>query len=446
LGVSSTKALPIVALLRCGPGSPFANLARKELRLLLPLPGLAVLFALFWLALAWLVTEVPSQRDGAEILLQVGTVLYMALTFTLAGCLPLCEERSLGLHPTNLTLPVTVSSQWRIKLLVALAVGLAAGVALPLLLADLTAPVIASPLGGLLSSWQNISLGLALVGLLTLLGFWSATLVGRVTHAILVSALTFGGLAAALWVGIRAGGGKAATGFMAVNMNVTCESYFNLDWVMINRQPPPGWFMDLTAWTAAHWQLTAEGFGKIMRAYRSSEFPLWPVVFVIVLALAIQTWRAFRMPPRNWGRLLGWLVAMVVASAWLEIGTMRVAVTMGRSMPYTPLFKEAQAAFMALKLPPVPPVAARRWINTKVSLAELEATGKLSAQTKYWLRNATLRIQVMRGVMGNTRSGPVDPHTSQDYANYFGVVDFSGGDSEGFLLAQKVFYLDNPPN
>jgi hypothetical protein len=131
----------------------------------------------------------------------------------------------------------------------------------------------------------------------------------------------------------------------------------------------------------------------------------------------------------------------VVVCAWLEISFLRVASTMASCMQDTPLVVETQTAFKALKLPPLPAIAVRRWIMTEVSLAELEATGKLSAQTKYWLRNAALRIQVMRRKADESdlehyrQKRPIDP-AATDFVLYYAVAVFPGGDGESVRLRE----------
>jgi hypothetical protein len=451
LGATPVSTAPTVAVLRCRPGSPLGNLVRKELRLLRPLLRFALLFVLFWWALVAYARFLPKQQMGVETLLHLGSVAYIALSLLLAGCLSLCEERSLGLHVTNLTQPVAVGTQRRIKFLVALAVGLLVGVVLPIALSLLTGQTLNTPFDPYIRTGEHVGLGLAILCLLVLLGQWSAAMVSRVTHAILLAALAAVGVFAAIQLGIWLGGGNMRTGFMFTHMNVSARDYFRSE-IYGGRSvvSAPDWFADMTEWIAAHGQLSSASFEKLMRPYAPTEFMLWPVVGVLTLVLAIQAWRAFRVPPKRWSLSLGRLTIATLLCAWLEIGFMRVASTMSLGIRSSSLYQETQAAFAALKLPPVPPVTARRrWIDVKISLAELEATGKLSAQTKYWLRNATLKFQVTRSTMStmsNARIGAVASIPLQDYAAYFGVVVFPNGEGESFQLGRKVFYLDEVPN
>ncbi len=446
-GNSSESKAPIASLLRSRGGSPVANSVRKELRLLRPLLTLALLFFLFWLALTALAVLLPRQKDGAEILLATGTCIYMTFGLILAGCLPLCEERALGLHQTNLILPLAVRIQWRVKLLVSLLAGLLACVVLPVVLSILTAPAIASPLAGCIKSGEYVCLGIAALSLLLLLSFWSATMIGRLTQAVLLTIFAAALFAVAGWLGIRAAGGSMGINLNHGGITVTAISYFTTGdggyYHKIYDLNPPEYFTQLTAWIAAHWQLSGAEFGRLDYDNWDSYGPplsFWPAVILMAFAVGMQSWRAFRMPPAKWMWPLVRLVALIAVLGGLQISFLRTVDTMGRCMHYTPLIIETQAAFNALKPPPLP--ATGHSINTKVSQAEFQATGKLSAQTKFWLRNTTLQLHVERWKLDEDelkaygQRSPIDP-AATDRVKNFGVLIFPNGEWEILYLRDE---------
>jgi hypothetical protein len=424
-GNSFESKVPVGSLLRSRVGSPVANLVRKELRLLRPLLGLALLFSLFWLVLTELGVLLPRQKDGAEIVLLMGTCLYMALGLVLAGCLPLCEERGLGLHQTNLILPLAVRIQWRVKLLVALLAGLLAGVVLPVALSIMTAPAIESesPLTRGIKTGEHFWFGIAAFSLLILLGFWSATMIGRLTQAVLLTMFAAAVFVAG-WLGIWAAGGRLSISYFPTGTG----GYYHNNYGM---NQPGYFFTQLTAWIAAHWQLSGEEFGRLdygnWMAY-GPPLTFWPAVILMALATGMQSWRAFRMPPSQWTWPLARLVALVAVLGGLQIVLLATVDHMGSCMQYTPLVIETQAAFNALKPPPLP--ATGDQIITEVSLAELEATGKLSAQTKFWLRNTTRQFRLDRWNLNEGEHlGPIDP-AATDWVTSYAVVVFPSGEKQ----------------
>ena len=118
---------------------PVGSLVRKELRLQsIPwvFAGLMGLLALLAGTARWLglfagdLDQLPS-----VVVVFLGLGAFGCLLGAGAACV--AEERQLGTHDGQLTLPATLGRQWRVKLLTTLAVGLATGLAWPLVLVRL---------------------------------------------------------------------------------------------------------------------------------------------------------------------------------------------------------------------------------------------------------------------------------------------------------------------
>ena len=417
LNATAGNDVPVASVLRNRAGSPLGNLLRKELRLQRPLLVFALMFALFWLALTGLVALQPSQRLGTELLLETVTGIYLVICPVLAGCLPLCEERALGIHQSNLTLPVAIRTQWLLKLGLALLLGGLAGVALPAGLAVVTNQTLASPLLSLFSQWSTLVgtygrygnappsfievgptlwLSMATLGLLILLGFWSATMISRVTHAVLLTVVAFIGLITAVHLGIWGGFripwllGFADSGFFWNNSNewrpTASITGLYAGW------HSQGAFMDLMTWISAHFQIPLSVWIGFAERHANYRFLAELTILTATLMAGAQAWRHFRVPPRSaksWMWAMGRLAGGIMLVSALAIIALKGIANLTPFIANSSLVTETQAAVRALKLPPLAEFPRRR---IAVSFAELEATGQLSAQTKAWLINAKLEI------------------------------------------------------
>lgn len=107
-------------------------LVKKELRLHAAVGWVAAGYAVLWPGLAWLVWR--QERAGEEFLgLTAG--FYTLFVPLLIGSLACAEERQLGTHGWQLTLPMAATRQWWAKAAVAVALALGLGLALPWALA-----------------------------------------------------------------------------------------------------------------------------------------------------------------------------------------------------------------------------------------------------------------------------------------------------------------------
>jgi hypothetical protein len=187
--------------LRCRPVGSVRNLFRKEVRLQRPVFLIAGAFAACWLmtlAFSW---AQPERESLFATVFNMLTASYITLVVILAGCVSLGEEKTLGLHAWQLTLPVSVRWQWFVKLSVAMTTAFALGVLLPYLLARLTTSEV-----GL--AWVMRQPGerwdvLLPVGLICLLSFWSGALTGNSVRAalttVIVAVALFFSFAAGVW-------------------------------------------------------------------------------------------------------------------------------------------------------------------------------------------------------------------------------------------------------
>ncbi|HXE90761.1 MAG TPA: hypothetical protein VNK82_07345 [Terriglobales bacterium] len=108
----------VAAWFRCRPTQPLANLVRRELRLLRTLWMLSLLSVVAWIfVVAFRLMPLGPGRQSwrAEVVFGL-TVIFSFLIAVLAGVLSLGEDKSWGTHSWHMTLPVSISVQWLVKL------------------------------------------------------------------------------------------------------------------------------------------------------------------------------------------------------------------------------------------------------------------------------------------------------------------------------------------
>lgn len=115
-----------------GRGGNLHHLVRKELRL--HLATLAITAAILTLWVAFVVAFLCGYEDARNGLLAPAMMLAL-LVPVIVGTASTAEERHLGVHEWQLTLPVAARRQWAMKVLVALLVNAVLGLLLPLGLA-----------------------------------------------------------------------------------------------------------------------------------------------------------------------------------------------------------------------------------------------------------------------------------------------------------------------
>jgi hypothetical protein len=161
-----------VGWLRCRPTGAVLNLFRKEFCLLRPVWLISLLTAVGWACVTLLELLHPQGLTRNFESAVVGVALIGTLMIAiLAGSLSLGEERTSGTHLWHLTLPVSASRQWFVKLCTALFAGFVGAWLLPAL--------ISSNLWG-----EKLSLLIAVL-VLTFAAFWCACAVKGTVPAVL---------------------------------------------------------------------------------------------------------------------------------------------------------------------------------------------------------------------------------------------------------------------
>jgi len=173
-------------LFRCRPTQPLANLVRREFRLLRALWPLSVLSVAVWIFLAVfdLVPGGPVRKsDAADVAFGLN-VMGSVLIAVLAGVLSLGEEKTSGTHAWHMTLPVSASVQWLVKLGVAVFAGVLCASALPMTVLLVAGWLRGSP--GLYVSGDVLWIWPLEVSAITLIAFWCACVVKGMVRATLL--------------------------------------------------------------------------------------------------------------------------------------------------------------------------------------------------------------------------------------------------------------------
>ncbi|HYG34203.1 MAG TPA: hypothetical protein VEC99_05440 [Clostridia bacterium] len=193
----------------CRPRGNTLNLIRKELRLQRPVLIIAAAFACCWLATMGVQTIQP--QEGMVHLVDLMVCFYVPLVCLLAACIPLGEEKTLGLAEWHLAQPCSVLQQWGIKLSVGVLIGALAGIALPRLLSSATGALVdydsPQPVSNSAGFWRGLA---TLSGILFVMGYWASTLTGNTVRASLTTVIVLAFLVASAvfgsWCAQRYGG------------------------------------------------------------------------------------------------------------------------------------------------------------------------------------------------------------------------------------------------
>jgi ABC-type transport system involved in multi-copper enzyme maturation permease subunit len=161
---------------RCRPTGALLNLVRKELRLLQPLWLITLLNVTVWICL--ILFRSTKNPPFTMILVSLGS-LYAIL----AGSLSLGEERTSGTHSWHMTLPVSASRQWLIKLVMAMLAGFVCAALLPVLVLIAGGFLFGSPF--MFVDPHAGMVWLLVVLLLTFASFWCACAVNGMVRAVL---------------------------------------------------------------------------------------------------------------------------------------------------------------------------------------------------------------------------------------------------------------------
>lgn len=174
----------LVEMFRCRATEPFGNLMRREVRLLRSLWPLVLMSCATWAFIAafgWVPID-RRQRAFTDVIFGLSLMLNMIIA-VLAGALSLGEDKALGTHGWHMTLPISPSVQWLVKLLVAVFTSVLFGAVMPIFLLLMGGWLRGAP-------WRYVS-GDQLwafpleVTVLSLLAFWCACVVRSTVKAVL---------------------------------------------------------------------------------------------------------------------------------------------------------------------------------------------------------------------------------------------------------------------
>jgi hypothetical protein len=174
------KPVRFTGWLRSRPSWPLFNLIGKEIQLVWPAWVFVIDGLLVTTAIRLYPIEEPRILAGATVAAFSIATLCTGVVAFLAGILSMGEERALGTHALQMTLPASARTQWLAKLGVALATGFA-GI-LPLTM--LREPMVGLSLDIDLEAFYPTTL-MWLVAFTVFIGFWCASAVKGTTRALL---------------------------------------------------------------------------------------------------------------------------------------------------------------------------------------------------------------------------------------------------------------------
>lgn len=103
----------------CRPKQPIANLWRREVRVIRILWLMIAVYLLGWVFMVAF-HQLPGARPREErYVVFAATIIVGLIIAVLAGTLSLGEEKTWGTHDWHMTMPVSVTTQWAVKLLFA---------------------------------------------------------------------------------------------------------------------------------------------------------------------------------------------------------------------------------------------------------------------------------------------------------------------------------------
>ncbi len=181
---------------RARPASPGVNLIFKELSHYRPLLLMAYLFSALWIGMLLLGTFFPLKHTLLTETLNGFLAIYAAMVLVTSGCISLGEEKEMGLHASNLTLPVAWKRQWLLKISLAFIIGLSGAVLLPLLLTTFETLVAIRPMKTLAYAFLKetdmpaMSMLILMLSSFVAVGFWAATVTNRTIHAAFLAGFT----------------------------------------------------------------------------------------------------------------------------------------------------------------------------------------------------------------------------------------------------------------
>lgn len=369
--------------LRCRSTGVFANLIRKEVRLLWPvwmLTLVCVAVVVFLGALQLLPGISSARLASLAIFLIFGL---NGLSTVLAGCISMGEERTSGTHSWHMTLPMSARLQWLLKLTAAV---LAAVVplAFTILIAELTFGDLFTGVLDEHFQHHDVMEFLLLSAVVAFAAFWSGCAVQGTVRAALLVFPVLGAMQSVILAILSIGGPLLISGV--------------LDPVVLRLHPFP--FEGQT--TSFILKVTAGRFA-----------PLWFIVPALVL-MFFQTYGLFRREVR--GSLLSGIRCLI------PVVIVIVVVGGGSTIPFLVVSRAEQRVFNTLK--ETHDAVGKLTLNLnaerpqQIAAEDLARTSQLAPATRRLLNNATIRVLPRTG----------DPRWFERYhirSEYFTLIHFS---------------------
>jgi ABC-type transport system involved in multi-copper enzyme maturation permease subunit len=363
--IPSVMPARIASWFQCRPDQVLLNLIRRDLRLLRPLWLLTVLYVLGWSVMATSFSFVPAVGEmyrTALVILVLVTATYPIIAIFLAASLPMGEERAFGVQLWHLALPLSMKTQWLIRLLSGLTAVVLCAVAVPALLMALAQALLRPEFMEKFESMGMIEPIPALLAFF-LVSFWCAVVARDLIRTAGLIAATGGMMFLAahssLWITERLID-------LLEYLLILPVSWYHLNPYIYTFYEPLNWFPNL------------------------SRLPEWISMTVLSVLMTIHTMRLFRrLPQENALKMLRSLVPyLVLIITFVSLMTIRSWNGGYGVVPYE-LFYETEKAIV--KLQPT---------NT-FTVEDLAKASVLPASTQRWLRNSKMEVTISDPPAGN---------------------------------------------
>jgi hypothetical protein len=362
--LATNWGIPLSKLLRPTASGGTLNLVRKEIHLLWPLLPLTAI------ALGSLLAVLPLRfvSGDRDWIVSVGisiVFIHGSLVAILAGALSLGEERSLGLHAWNMTLPVSVLRQWAIKLGTVVFASAACCGAVMLVGHLFWGPDLLEQFGAIFHRSSGM-LTLVIFPLLTFVAFWCASGVN-------------GTVRAAFWCFPAAVAVLVAYGF-GISASMSNGAVEVVSALTETVHPFP---------FSSQFEVIAQNL--IWSSQRSFLAPALWFGLGMLPAAAIQSYRLFRSEIREGMmpliRAVLLLAAVGFLSGFLQIVPAAASGTMHRNTVRT--LMEVSRGVAAMQIAP----AAVSDAGYAVSLETISKSAPLSDRTRSWFASETVVIR-----------------------------------------------------
>ena len=381
----ATWNLPWAGMFVSRPGEKVRNLIRKELRLERTIFLLAAVFVVCWLATGLLQWLRPKQN--IIYVFDVMSCLYAPLAALLAGCVPLGEEKALGLTAAQLTLPFSQRAQWLVKLAVGAGTAAVLGLVLPFSLFLTTGMLFDVSTSGLMNPNEHGLEALAIVsGLAFLAGHWAISMTPNTVRGALVAVCALIGLVACGALGAWFG------------------------------QLSSGWQSGILVTIMCHLQSAPDVFQQ--QAGRIAGSILWCLTAGIVLLSLFQSLIQFRKSVQNRHQLLIYSLALGTLVIGLIFCSMDFDSSARRLPDSSPIreLRSGLGSFFSRN------AQTQSQEERVVTAQELEERMRFSDLTRIWLRNTKISCRFL----------PARPSNSNTLYPYNACISFPTGEKFSF--------------